>query len=194
MKKTLIVLGSPRPDGNTAVMAEWVADGIRAAGEAVELIVLETLRSVHCGCRGCMACRRLGDGRCVLDDEISLWTARLPEYDTVVFATPVYFRMISAQLKAFLDRMYGLYQSAEGGSRIAHLRWALLATGGDTLDDGLRDCDRLLSKLAGGRRAGYRSLLWAQCPAESAALRNHDARRREAVLFGQMLASHGGQQ
>ncbi len=88
-KYVLIVKGSPRKHGNSAVLAEQVAAGARAAGAEVEEVYLHglTIRP----CTGCDSCQETMEKNA----------------DVVVFASPVYWFTVSAQTKLFMDR--GLY-------------------------------------------------------------------------------------
>ena len=57
--------------------------------------------------------RRLGEGRfCAIDDDMRRLYPHFIEADLVVFATPVYWWSISAQLKLFIDRLYALNAEA----------------------------------------------------------------------------------
>jgi multimeric flavodoxin WrbA len=102
--KALIVSGSPRRDGNSALLARKVAEGIEAAGHEVQFVFAGEVVATFL--RDCRACRR-PDGECSIADGFR--TAFLDGYlgaDGLVAATPVYWYGMSAQLKAFFDRMF----------------------------------------------------------------------------------------
>ena len=67
MSKVLIIVGSPRENGNTAMLANAFAEGAKSAGHEVDTYSLAKYE-VN-GCRGCDACMRTG--RCVQNDDMS---------------------------------------------------------------------------------------------------------------------------
>ena len=103
--KTLVLKASPRQDGNTATMANRFVDGLRDAGhtEVAEFRLNEmTIRP----CQACNACLQPPYGGCVLDDDFKTIYPSFREADLVVFAAPVYWWHLCAQMKAFVDRMH----------------------------------------------------------------------------------------
>lgn len=110
----LALLGSPRKKGNTATLLRALLEGMAEAGEHTVREVFLHGRSIA-PCRNCDRCRGAGAGRliargefCALDDDMRRLYPRFLEADLVVFATPVYWWSISAQLKLFIDRLYAL--------------------------------------------------------------------------------------
>jgi multimeric flavodoxin WrbA len=103
----LALQGSPRREGNTAALLESFLEGLRAAGgPAVQEVTLHGKQIAPC--RNCDACRRMRDRYCVIDDDMQALFAPFIEADMVVMATPIYWWNVSAQLKLFIDRLYGL--------------------------------------------------------------------------------------
>lgn len=103
MRRVVCLFGSPRPKGNSAVMAGAVCDGARAAGAEVASFALNALS--FRGCQGCLACKKKAEA-CVLDDGLTPVLEAVRGCDALVLATPVYFGEVTAQLKAFIDRCY----------------------------------------------------------------------------------------
>lgn len=102
MKRILLVLGGGRANGNTARLANSFASGARDAGHDVELVSLQKVE-VN-GCLGCNACRY---GKpCIQKDGFNDLIPKILAADCVAFASPLYFWMISAKLKAFVERFY----------------------------------------------------------------------------------------
>ena len=57
----------------------------------------------------CIACNHCGmDGPCVFKDDFEFVREHLPGADCVVFASPMYYFGLSAQLKAVIDRFYAI--------------------------------------------------------------------------------------
>lgn len=106
MKQILAVLGGGRARGNTAQLAESFLQGAAEAGHQTELLSLNQYR-VN-GCLGCNACRY---GKpCVQKDDFAAVAEKVLAADLVAFASPLYFWIISAKLKAFIERFYCLAQ------------------------------------------------------------------------------------
>lgn len=105
-KKLLILKGSPRERGNSAVLADRAAEGARQAGWEVESIHLQTMDIRACD--GCDLCRD-NDVYCVIEDDMQSIYPKLIEADALLLASPVYWFTFSAQLKLCIDRWYGLW-------------------------------------------------------------------------------------
>ncbi len=150
MRKVLILMGSPRRNGNTAKLAAAFARGAKDGGAAVTEIVL---REKTIGdCRGCSACRSSG-GRCVQRDDMREVYAALEENDVIVLASPVYFYTWTSLMKRVIDRTFAVEP---------HLRnkaFYLLATGAASEESGMEtmlDSFRQYAACfcAGGNRIG----------------------------------------
>ena len=138
--KIIILLASPHhTEGNTGKAAGWAAEGAKEAGATVETIDLTKLDFKTAGCGGCMSCQQRSEYQCVIKDQASDLLARLPEANVVLFATPVYWGGPTAQLKRFMDRMFSLVKMTSDGMNhaLTNTRFALLATSGGQLDEGL---------------------------------------------------------
>lgn len=102
--KILVLNGSPRVNGSTAKMVNAFAEGAREAGHEVTILPVGTMRIS--GCLGCEYCHTKGDGKCVQrDDEEQVYMA-IADAEMLVFASPVYYFTLSAQLQAALHRTY----------------------------------------------------------------------------------------
>ena len=125
----LILMGSPRLQGNTAELCKHFMEEVQEHGAAVRYVTLAD--KVIKPCQGCYACQDVGGVYgCVQKDEMPvediLWA------DMIVLATPIYAWYCAAPMKNVLDRHYGFnkfYGSAEG-SLWAGKQVAILATHG----------------------------------------------------------------
>ena len=105
--------GSPRTNGNTAVLLDKAMEGAKAAGVETERIDLYKLD--YKGCASCFACKLKGGGskgRCVQKDGLSPLLEALRDAGAVVIGSPVYFFNIPGATQSFLERFfypYGLY-------------------------------------------------------------------------------------
>ena len=98
---TVIVLGSPRKNGNSETLARAVAKGLEEGGATTEYIRLNGL-SIR-PCQGCGGCDKTG--RCVIKDDMQEVYEKVDSADRLVLVSPVYFYTVSAQLKIFMDRI-----------------------------------------------------------------------------------------
>ena len=119
-KKILVLLGSPRKKGNTAVLANQIIAGAESAGATTDKIFLHG-KDIS-PCQACYACQRPDSKGCAIDDEMQPIFNKLVEADGWVIASPVYWFSMSAQTKLFLDRCFALpayKKDAFSGKRIA---------------------------------------------------------------------------
>jgi len=133
-KKVLVLLGSPRRKGNSAILAERIAGGARAAGAAVETVYLHALAIAPC--KACYACQKPKSKGCSIDDDMQPLYRKMIEADAWVIASPVYWFTMSAQLKLWMDRClaFGAYgKEPFEGKRIA---LAMTYGGEDPFDSG----------------------------------------------------------
>lgn len=100
--KIVTVLGSPRPNSNSTILAEYFHEKARENGAEIQTHILNEMN--FRGCQACDACRK-GEGMpCVLQDDLTPVLADIADADLLVMTSPVYFGGISAQLKTFFDR------------------------------------------------------------------------------------------
>lgn len=104
--KVLIVLGSPRKDGNSAILARAVADAATGAGADVESVYLNALNIKPC--QGCCKCQDESFVGCAVDDDMGPLYPMVQAADALVIASPVYWFTYSAQTKIFIDRLYAI--------------------------------------------------------------------------------------
>ena len=101
--RIVVLNGSPRPNGNTEMMAKEFIRGAEEAGHETELINLRGKRIT--GCLGCQYCFS-HDGVCVQKDDMKEILAFLDQADMMVIASPIYWFDITAQMKTVIDRLY----------------------------------------------------------------------------------------
>lgn len=102
MMKVLMINGSPRANGNTAISLEEMKKVFQAEGIETELVQVG-----HQDIRGCIGCRScITKGKCVFDDIVNATAKSFEEADGLVVASPVYYASANATLIAFLDRLF----------------------------------------------------------------------------------------
>jgi len=104
-KNILILKGSPRPKGNSNILADQVAAGAGQAGALAESITLQGLNIRPCD--ACDSC--IETGVCVLKDDMQPLYPKLLAADALVLSSPIYWFTYSAQLKTCIDRWYAVW-------------------------------------------------------------------------------------
>ena len=122
--KIVVLTGSPRRNGNSAYLAEQFIKGAQEKGHEIYRFDC-AFKQVE----PCRACNRCGmDGPCVIKDDFNELRPHLIAADMVVFATPMYYFGISAQMKRVIDRFYAINGQIKGHYKKA----AYLMTYADT--------------------------------------------------------------
>ena len=100
--KVLMINGSPRENGNTAIALDEMKNVFEAEGVETKIVQVGN-KSV----RGCVACGRCAKlGKCVFDDIVNELAPEFEEADGLVVASPVYYASANATLVAVLDRLF----------------------------------------------------------------------------------------
>lgn len=97
-----VLVGSVRKGGNTEMLADALIEGIRAAGGDATKYTLRGKKIAPC--LNCDYCHT--HDHCAVADDMAEVYALMQRTDVLVFASPVYFYTMSAQLKALIDRFY----------------------------------------------------------------------------------------
>ncbi|MCR4962561.1 MAG: flavodoxin family protein [Firmicutes bacterium] len=127
----VLLNGSPRAAGNTTEALKMLAEAL-PAGSNVETVNVAALKIG--GCKSCFACKQNG-GTCVQKDDAEEVLAKVVAADALVFATPVYFMGITAQLKALIDRFFAKVDKLQAASK----KVAVIAIGGTPPPSGQYD-------------------------------------------------------
>ena len=100
--KVLLINGSPRANGNTALALKEMEKVFEACG-----IETETIHVGNQAIRGCVACGSCGRlGKCVFDDLVNEAAGKFEKADGLVIGSPVYYAGANATLMAFLQRLF----------------------------------------------------------------------------------------
>lgn len=100
--KVLIINGSPRANGNTAVALCEMENVFKASG-----VDTETVQIGSKNIRGCIACNRCSvTGKCAVDDIVNELAEKFERADGLVVASPVYYASANATLVACLNRLF----------------------------------------------------------------------------------------
>ena len=100
--KILIINGSPRENGNTAIALKEMENVFKSQGIEVKNVQIgkEAIR----GCMACYSCKKTG--KCVIDDAVNVVAKDFEESDGIVIGSPVYYSSANGTLISFLDRLF----------------------------------------------------------------------------------------
>lgn len=100
--KVLLINGSPKANGNTALALKEMAEIFAQEGIEAEIIQVGNK-----DIRGCIACGSCGKtGKCVFDDMVNEIAPKFEAADGLVIGSPVYYAGANATLMAFLQRLF----------------------------------------------------------------------------------------
>ncbi len=116
--RIIILQGSPNIKGSTNILVEEFTKGAESAGHSVTRFDIDRMDIRPC--TGCVACGY--EGPCVQKDENQKIREAILSADMIVFATPLYYYGMSAQLKTVIDRFCAYNSSITG----KHMKSALL--------------------------------------------------------------------
>ena len=100
--KVLMLNGSPRKDGNTAIALKEMEKIFQAEGIDVETVQVGN-QAVR-GCISCYSCKK--NGKCIFDDQVNQVALKFQGADGLVVASPVYYGSANGTLVSFLDRLF----------------------------------------------------------------------------------------
>ena len=116
--KIIILQGSPNRKGSTSILVEEFTKGAESVGHQVVRFDVDKMNIRSC--TGCVACGY--EGPCVQKDDNQIIREAILSADMIVFATPLYYYGMSAQLKTVVDR-FCAYNSSINRK---HMKSALL--------------------------------------------------------------------
>jgi multimeric flavodoxin WrbA len=105
--KEIGISGSPRANGNSEVLLQKALEPFKEKNWEVVEFYLSKNNVLPCdGCDSCM-----DSNKCKINDDMQILYNELKNFDAMIIASPTYFRNVSAQLKALIDRTYALTNS-----------------------------------------------------------------------------------
>jgi multimeric flavodoxin WrbA len=108
--KIAIFNGSPRKQ-NTSAMVQAFIEGAEAAGHEVEELQVGKMKIT--GCLACEYCHTKGNGACIQKDDLEKIMPAYLEADMIVFASPIYYFTMTAQMEAAIQRVYCIGKPAK---------------------------------------------------------------------------------
>lgn len=182
--KVAAFIGSPRSDGATDALVRQVLNGAESKGAETSVFHIGLLHIS--GCHACLSCRKTGV--CVLDDDMKPLFDEIRGADRLVIGTPIYFYYMTAQMKAFTDRLFSLI-GENFEKRIGQRKMVFVVTQG--ADDPEFFRAQIDSMIGAWGMAGLDTIQTVQaCAAEGAAgIENDESLMKEAFSAGQKLVA-----
>ncbi len=111
--KAVAINGSPRKGGNTETMLNTVLEELKNNGIEETKLIQVGATNIH-GCRGCWACGKVKNRKCVFNDDIfNEIVEEALTADVIILGTPSYYSDMTPELKSFIDR-FGIVGKANG--------------------------------------------------------------------------------
>ncbi|MEN8116272.1 MAG: flavodoxin family protein [Bacteroidota bacterium] len=100
--KVVAFNGSPRKNGNTAILINEVFKVLQTEGIETEMVQLGN-KPVK-GCTACGKCKETKDGKCYIkNDHLNFCIEKMVEADGIIIGSPVYFADVTTEVKALID-------------------------------------------------------------------------------------------
>jgi multimeric flavodoxin WrbA len=179
------LIGSPRKNGNSALLAEKAGEEARAQGASTEVVFLQDLGIQPCN--GCGVCRETMDSECILDDGMTTLYPKLRAADAILIATPIYSYDMSAQTKLLIDRLYALGSSNGNALSGKRFGFILVYGGNDEFSSGAATAMRCLHDTF-ARKASWMRIVHGTAGPAGDATRN-ERLIREAIGLGSQLVA-----
>ena len=147
--KIVVITGSPRKNGNSNTLADSFIKGAQEAGHSVVRFD-SAFKNVH----PCIACEKCGaTGECVFKDDFAAVKEDILSADVIVFASPIYYFGISAQIRAVIDRFYSINNKLMGADKKAVLLLSYADTSKQTAQPSISHYEAIINYL-GWKNAG----------------------------------------
>lgn len=186
-KSIVVVMGSPRKEGNSATLARQIIAGAEENGAQVESFYLHGMNIQPC--HACYQCNEALEDDCVRDDDMQSLYPKLRQADAIVIASPIYFFTVSAQTKLFIDRCYALLgpdeETAFKGKQIG-----IVLTYGDKdpFSSGAVNALRLFQDMFNYTESEIVGMIYGSAE-EEGEIRENNELMKEAFELGKKMAS-----
>ena len=134
--KILVLMGSPRKNGDTATLLKPFITELESKGAEVKTMFLYDKEVAPC--IECFQCQdKLGEYGCSIQDDMYEIADEILTADCFILASPIFIWYCTAPMKAMLDRFYGLhkyYGKQPGPSLLEGKMCGIMATCGYDLE------------------------------------------------------------
>lgn len=101
--KVVAVLGSPRKQSRSSLLAEQIMAGAKAAGHDVVVYRINDMNVM--GCQACRYCKENGVD-CILEDDLKPYWKDLHECGALILAAPNYCSQVCGTMITYMNRHY----------------------------------------------------------------------------------------
>ena len=186
VKKVLVLLGSPRKKGNSAILAEKIAEGAKSVGAKVETLFIHGMKISPC--KSCYACQKPNSKGCSIKDDMQAVYKKLREADAWVIASPVYWFTMSAQTKLWMDRCFALLPHAAEVFADKRIAIAMSYGDNDSFKSGCVNALRTFQDAYGYVQACIVGMVYGSAM-DAGEIQKNEALMKEAEELGTQLAS-----
>lgn len=178
---------SPRSRANSDILTDRLLAGAEGSGASVTKTRLHGQAIKPC--TACCACQSAVEAPCVIRDDMAELIEQIRAADALVFASPIYFATVNAQMKLFLDRLFAVF----GGGDFTALkgkRMGLIFTYGadDPFESGAINALRMFQDAAAALKTELMGCVHAAC-LDPGAVENNPAALEAAFALGKKLAA-----
>jgi len=135
--RVFAVLGSPRKNGATAHLLDWVTQSLAEQGHTIDFAHIADYTIA--GCTECYACKKAAFEGCSIRDGAIELLERMVQADAILFAAPLFCWGFPAPMKALVDRMFCLVEDFRSNpdydSRIKDKTMGLIVTAGGPMEN-----------------------------------------------------------
>jgi multimeric flavodoxin WrbA len=184
VKKVLVLLGSPRKKGNSAVLAGMIAKGAKAVGARVETLFIHGMKIAPC--KSCYACQKPNSKGCAIKDDMQSVYKKLIEADVWVIASPVYWFTMSAQTKLWMDRCFALLPHAKEAFVDKRIAIAMSYGDNDPFKSGCVNALRTFQDAYGYVQANICGIVYGSAM-DTGEIKKNEALMKEAEELGRQI-------
>jgi multimeric flavodoxin WrbA len=186
VKKVLVLLGSPRKKGNSAILAERIAKGAKSVGADVETLFIHGMKIAPCN--SCYACQKPKSLGCSINDDMQIVYKKLMASDAWIIASPVYWFTVSAQTKLWMDRSFALLPRAEEAFTGKRIAIAMSYGDSDPFKSGCVNALRSFQDAYGYVQARIVGMVYGSAM-DAGEIKNNKSLMNEAEKLGKQLVS-----
>lgn len=114
--KVVVFHGSPRLNKNSDTLTQYFLKGLTQKSQP-EITHFFLNQMQISPCQGCLYCNSSEGHQCKIRDDMDLIYRAYRSAELIVFATPMYWGYMTAQMKIMMDRMEALAWNGFGGKK-----------------------------------------------------------------------------
>ncbi len=143
-KKVIMIIGSPRKDGNTVFLTNQLTDSLKDNFE-IETIFLPDHNISPC--KECYSCMQKDE--CSIKDDMQGLYQKLKDSQVIILSSPIFMGGITSTLKAFMERTWHLRKG-----QLRDKTGSFIIIGRRDIGSGVNEMEEYLSRLQVNKIAG----------------------------------------